>query len=106
MEIQAIKQLREINKIRWTNHALVRLIQRGITIDEITHALSSGTIIEQYPDDYPHPSCLVMGKSQTNHPIHIVCGLSEEEIWIITAYHPNPHQWDESFTKRKERESL
>jgi len=105
MEIHTINELCKQNKIRWTNHALVRLIQRGIYTNEVVHALQNGAIIEQYPDDYPHPSCLVLGVSHSSKPMHIVCGLGEDEIWIITAYHPNPSQWDETFMKRKERES-
>jgi len=99
--IAAIKALCDNNELRWTNHVLVRLVQRGITTDDVVCALQSGIIIEQYPTDYPYPSCLVLGLATNNHPIHVVCGLGDDELWLVTAYCPNPDEWTNSFKKRK-----
>ena len=42
------------------------------TFDEIYFSVMHGEIIEEYPDDKPHPSCLVMGKNFAGDPIHSV----------------------------------
>ncbi len=64
-------------------------------------ALSNGEIIEQYPADYPFPSCLALGFNKAGHPIHIVCGSDEKELWIVTAYYPSPVEWTEDFKQRR-----
>ena len=61
-----------------------------------------GTIIEEYENDYPYPSCLVYGISVNNKILHIVCGFNGEELWIITAYYPNRDEWNEDMKTRKE----
>ncbi len=54
--------------------------------EDIEKALLNGEIIEEYENDYPYPSCLVYGINLNNKVIHIVCGINEIELWIITAY--------------------
>jgi hypothetical protein len=89
--------------LRWTSHILERLFQRNISLDDISAALTNGRIIEQYPSDYPFPSCLVLGRTTAGKPLHIVCGSNGAELWLITAYYPNPAEWTEDFTVRKEQ---
>jgi len=31
-----------------------------IRVDEVVEALDAGEIIEEYPDDQPYPSCLIL----------------------------------------------
>ena len=88
--------------MRWTNHVLARLFQRGINTDDVVCALENGEIIEQYPSDYPYPSCLILGISYNNDYVHVVCGLGDDELWLITAYHPNYDEWSGDFKFRKE----
>ncbi len=61
IKIDDVRRLCNNNDIQWTNHALVRILQRSITQADVKEALMSGEIIEQYADDYPYPSCLVLG---------------------------------------------
>ena len=102
INIDDIKQINDAGALRWTNHVLVRLLQRGITTDDVVCALQSGAIIEQYPTDYPYPSCLVLGCSVNNSNIHVVCGLGVDELWLITVYYPNPDELTADFKVRKE----
>jgi len=95
-----IHQLCAKDALRWTNHALVRLLQRGISREDVSCALKNGDIIEEYPTDYPYPSCLVLGMGGGRH-LHIVCGFGAGELWIITVYHPNPDEWLQDFRTRK-----
>lgn len=36
------------------------------------------------------------------NPIHVVAGVGDGKLWIITAYFPNPNQWECNFKIRKE----
>lgn len=87
--------------IRWTVHAMQRLIQRNISQDEVIEAIQSGEIVEQYPNDYPYPSCLVLGITIAGKHLHVVCGRGVKEVWMISAYTPNPAEWETDLKTRK-----
>lgn len=101
MDVEAIKIFCKANQLRWTNHVLLRLLQRNISTDDVVYALMNGEIIEQYPEDCPYPSCLVLGITIESNCIHVVCGASDIELWLITAYYPNPDEWTDDFKTRK-----
>lgn len=75
--------------------------QAPIAQADVIQAIQSGEIIEQYPDDYPYPSCLLLGLTAAGKPLHAVCGQGEGEAWMITAYHPNPNEWEADLKTRK-----
>ena len=103
LNINIIKQLIKNQKIRWTNHVMIRLLQRNITQNDVENALLNGEIIEEYEDSYPYPSCLVYGINLNNKVLHIVCESNGEELWIITAYYPDNIEWERDFKTRKEK---
>lgn len=103
LNIERIIKYVKNEKIRWTNHLMIRLSQRNIAQIDIEHAILNGEIIEEYQQDYPYPSCLILGKTCDNQIIHVVCGLGEEELWIITAYYPNEDEWQDNLKIRKEK---
>jgi len=74
-----------------------------IRVDEVLTALNTGEIIEEYPDDQPYPSCLILGRTATNRPIHVVCApvSTERRLIIITTYQPDPALWEADFKRRK-----
>jgi hypothetical protein len=78
------------------------MMERGILVDDVINALIHGEIIEQYPADYPYPSCLVLGLTLKETLLHIVCGIGDDVLWLITAYYPDPSKWSEDFKTRKE----
>jgi hypothetical protein len=97
-----IQELCAKEAVRWTAHVVKRFLQRGIAQDDVLHALSQGEIIEQYPEDYPYPSCLVLGISLQRDFLHVVCGSNQQELWIITAYYPSSAIWNAGFRTRRE----
>lgn len=86
-----------------TAHASERFRQRGIKTKDIRYAVQTGEIIEQYPDDYPYPNCLILGKTIDNCLIHIVMSDEGSASRIITAYFPNVEKWESDFKTRKVR---
>lgn len=83
-----------------TNHARVRMFQRNITTDIVKEVVQNGEIIEEYPDDKPCPSALILGYWD-NNPLHIVIAECEDHARIITVYHPEKEKWVD-YKKRKE----
>jgi hypothetical protein len=102
MTIEDIAMLCEARSVRWTSHILQRIFRRGISMDDVISALTNGEIIEQYPSDYPFPSCLVLGRTQEGKTLHVVCGSSASELWLVTAYIPSPAEWTEDFRQRRQ----
>lgn len=86
-----------------SEHAAMRFRQRGLKAKDIRAAVNSGEIIEQYLDDYPFPSCLIIGKSLDGKCIHVVMSDEGSMSHIITAYYPDPDKWSENFKIRKEQ---
>jgi hypothetical protein len=83
-----------------------RLRERKIGAQNIEEAIGTGMIIEDYPDDPRGPSCLILGQSG-ERPLPVVCGrLEAEQILIITAYEPDPTEWEADWrTRRRQPES-
>ena len=48
-------------------------------------AVNNGEIIEQYPEDFPFPSCLILGKTYSNQWIHLVMSDEGSMSRVITA---------------------
>lgn len=101
LDLKKIQELCSLENIEITLHAAKRLEQRGISIKDVITCIMNGEIIEHYPDDYPYPSCLVLGLSVAGKYLHVVIGSNMETIWIITAYYPNLQKWEKDYKTRK-----
>ncbi|MCD8053779.1 MAG: DUF4258 domain-containing protein [Lachnospiraceae bacterium] len=102
MDILELRALCSPKHIKITVHAAKRLEQRGILLKDIISSIQTGEIIEQYPDDYPYPSCLILGQNTGRSLIHTVIGMNETDLFLITAYFPDINKWEEDFKTRKE----
>lgn len=102
IEINRLRKYFDEDTVFVTNHASERFRQRNIRMKDIREGIMDGEIIEQYPDDYPFPSCLVLGYTSDKRPIHIVVSDEGNESRIITAYIPDKEKWKSDFKTRKE----
>ena len=103
MQIEEIQKLCQQQKIKWSTHCLERMQERDISRQDIKNCLLKGEIIEDYPDDFPHPSCLVFGYTINGKVIHVVVGSDVNYIYIITAYFPNSTKFLEDLKTRRGR---
>lgn len=103
MNIALIKNLCASSTIKWSTHCLERMQERDISIDDVKSCIMSGEIIEDYPDDFPHPSCLIFGYTLGNTVLHVVTGTDENVLYIITTYYPNTKKFMEDLKTRRER---
>ena len=100
--VGAIRQKVAGGAFEFSDHATRRSIQRGIAPAEIQQAVAGGEIIEDYPDDYYGPSCLILGYTLTQRPLHIHCTYATRLlVKIITVYQPNPLEWVENYKVRR-----
>ncbi len=84
-----------------TQHAAERCRERGILSSDIESAVMNGEIIEYYPDDFPFPSCLILGRTNDNKIIHVCMSDEGSGARIITAYFPSMDKWQPDFKTRK-----
>ncbi|QTA86151.1 DUF4258 domain-containing protein [Desulfonema magnum] len=95
MKIHKIIRAIETNCVNITLHARKEAKDDSLRLDDIFFSTCHGEIIEDYPDDFPYPSCLIYGRSSSDDPVHSVWAYdSENEIAVlITVYRPDPERW-------------
>ena len=94
--IDAIRAKVASGDFEYSQHAVDQTTLRHIAVPEIREAIANGEVIEDYPNDKYGPSCLVLGFTTIGRPIHIQCSHpSRPLIKIITAYLPDPNEWDD-----------
>ena len=83
-------------------HAVRRMFERGVTVDDVRRVLATGDTIEEYPSDTPFPSRLVLGWTG-GRPLHVVCAENTQvrEIIVITVYEPDSSRWAGDFKRRR-----
>jgi hypothetical protein len=83
-------------------HAVQRMAERAITIDDVRDVVQNGEVIHEYPDDTPYPSHLILGWRSTR-PLHVVAADNHDaqETIIITVYEPDPDLWKPDFRSKK-----
>ncbi len=90
-------------KYNITNHADEELVKDALMFADVREALMRGEVTEDYPNDFPYPSCLVFGMNAKNEPIHAVWvyATQKEIAVLVTAYRPDPRKWIDSKIRRK-----
>ena len=98
--IESIKD----GRIRITDHADDEAQNDNLLFEDIFISVQKGEIIEQYPDDKPYPSCLILGKDIKGEPIHSVWTYNVEtkSSVLVTVYRPHPERWKEDWKTRRQ----
>ena len=101
MNIEELKAYINNGKIMWTTHCLQRMGERDIKRADVKNCIINGEIIEQYPDDFPNPSCLIFGVTLNNKILHVVAGCDNINLYIITAYYPTTDKFESDLKTRR-----
>lgn len=101
MNINDIKERVRHGRYRISLTHTEKFRQRKIEICELEEAIFTGEVIESYLTDPRGPSCLILGYTQKDRPLHIVCGIMEVELLIITAYEPSLEEWESDWKTRR-----
>jgi hypothetical protein len=88
-------------ELRFSRHAVQRMFERNISVDDVREVILTGETIEAYPDDQPWPSRLVLLR-RDDRVLHAVIAEAPGEIcYIIIVYEPDPNRWTPGFRSRK-----
>lgn len=100
--IEVLRAKIQAGRFEFSKHAVDQSILRRISVQELREAIANGVVIEDYPEDKYGPSCLVLGFTGTNRPLHIQCTYpSRPLVKIITLYEPEPSAWTDFKVRRK-----
>jgi hypothetical protein len=93
--IQEIRAKIKRRQYEFSKHAVDQSIIREISVAEVEDAVvGQSEIIENYPEDKYGPSCLILGTTKADRPLHIQCSYpSRPLIKIITIYQPDADLW-------------
>lgn len=88
-------------KLTFSRHALERMFERGIRVDDVRAVVESGEVVQTHPDRQPTASRVMLGFIAAR-ALHVVCvdGGEPNEVIIITTYWPEPSQWSPDFKRR------
>jgi len=99
--IEEICEQLSSGQIDLTQHALIHIVERNISRNEIREVGMNAAVIEDYPDDKYSPSCLLLGYTKEVRALHIqVSRMPSEKVRIITIYEPDTSEWSD-FSKRR-----
>jgi len=99
--IDEIRQKLARGQAEYSLHAVRQMVARNITPNEVVEIVLAGEVIEDYPEDKYGPSCLVLGRTVTGRALHIQCTHpSRPMLKVITAYEPDPAEWDDTLKHR------
>jgi len=101
MTYNNIKRFCSQRQIKWSTHSAIRIQERGISRLDVLNCIEYGEQIEDYPTDFPNPSCLIFGYGLNEKVIHVVAGCDEKTAYIITAYYPNLQKFEADLKTRK-----
>lgn len=104
LNIEDLRKLCDDRAVIWSDHIHKRINERDINRKDVYNVLYNGRIIEQYPEDYPHPSCLISGKDLKGNPLHIVAACNGSFVTMVTAYFPTTDKFENDFETRKEND--
>ena len=100
---ERVKQLVRDGHVRISEHAFDELAEDGLSVRDAINGVEDMIVVEEYLQ-YPKGSCLLAFESDVEgHPFHVVWGVPKgytEPAVLITAYRPDPHKWDSTFTRR------
>jgi hypothetical protein len=92
LDLEHIKKSVEEDDFVISTHARIRMFQRNVSTDDIKGTVIKGEIIEEYIDDVPCPSALLLGFLE-NIPYHVVVAECEDHVRIVTVYIPEEDKW-------------
>lgn len=94
--------MKQCTSVKFSGHALRRMFERSLSLEEVIFTIQAGEMIAVYPDDKPYPSELRLGWVR-DRPVHVVVAQNQEnnECYVITAYVPSLEIWNDDFKTRR-----
>ena len=101
--VRVLRDAATKGRVLWHQHALERLLARGITRAEVLSTIGRGEVIERYPGDRPFPSLLIHLVGDL--PLHVVAAADVETgtCHVITVYRPDLDHFEPDLKTRRKK---
>lgn len=102
---QQILLLIRAGEIRISEHGYDELTDDGIRVKELIDGIGAAAMVEDYPDFHKGPCVLVLQRTQSAGPVHVVWGIPKgyaSPAVLVTAYRPDADRWTSDFMRRKQ----
>ncbi len=102
--LQQILALVRAGEIRISEHGYDEMAEDGIRVRELINGIGDAAVVEDYPDFHKGPCVLVLQRTQTGMPVHVVWGIPKGQALpavLVTAYRPDSDRWTDDFMRRK-----
>lgn len=98
--VRLVRECFTQDAVLYTGHARREMLTEEfgpIADEEIGEAMESSELLEEYLDDTPYPSCLLLGVTIAGRPLHLVAAydISASRSIVVTVYQPDPAQWED-----------
>lgn len=104
--LERVQALAAQDQLRISAHGYDELAADAMLATDVIAGLADAVEIEDYPAFPKGPCVLVLQHEPRGTPIHVVWGIpagADSPGVLVTAYRPDPDQWDESFRRRRTR---
>lgn len=96
-----IRRCFERGEVLLTQHARREMAAEKVTVDELVEAVSTATLLEDYPEHRRGPCGLLSGETPEGRSLHIVCTTDLPHVVVITVYEPMPPKWVSPLRRRE-----
>jgi hypothetical protein len=102
--LHQILSLIQQGNVKISGHGYDEIAADGLYARDALESIADALVVEDYPDYPKGPCVLVLQKDRTGEPIHVVWGIPKGKSTpavLVTAYRPDPRQWEPDFIRRK-----
>ncbi len=99
LDVEALRKAVGENQYFITAHAKERMGARLVSDDEVKRVVTTGDVIEHYPNDQPFPKALFMAHIGSD-PLYVSCSFDGTNGYIITVHWYDPSIWIDPWTRR------
>lgn len=99
-----IRALVSQGRVRISEHGYDELAADGLLARGLVEGVKSAEVVEDYPDYPKGPCVLLLQRTEAGCPVHTVWGIPAghtSPAVLITAYFPDPEQWEPGFKRRR-----
>ena len=101
MDITELRRAFDLGaSVEYSMHCQKRMLERGISRDDIKHCIYFGEIIEvnllsaDNKSEKSLPSYLILGnRIEDNQAIHVLIGFNGRRMLVISACYPDAEHW-------------
>lgn len=97
--IESIRRLVIEEQYEITAHARERMAERGVSTEDLISLIIDGEIIENYPEDFPYPSALILGYL-SGTAFHVVVAKGRNLVKVVTVYRADEEIWHNHRTRK------